>query len=126
MKEEIIHIIFNYGIPVILTGILGFLGKIVKDNNAMKKSQLSLIRSQIVGKCEIYSTQGYLPEYARYCLEDLFEQYKILGGNHGIEKLVENCFELPPIKEESDINGNNSSNSNICNNPGCRRNNESN
>lgn len=66
----------------------------------MKASMLSLIRSQIVSKCENYLGEGYLPEYARYCLEDLFTQYKALGGNHGIEVLVNNCFDLPPAKIE--------------------------
>lgn len=70
-----------------------------QNNEAMKNSMLSLIRSQIVGKCEGYMKQGYLPEYARYCLEELFKQYKILGGNHGVETLVNQCFKLPLSKE---------------------------
>lgn len=61
---------------------------------------LSLIRSQIVSKCENYLKEGYLPEYARYCLEDLFKQYTALGGNHGVEVLVNKCFNLPPSKLE--------------------------
>ncbi len=28
---------------------------------------ISLTRNQIVGKCENYMKQGYLPEHARYC-----------------------------------------------------------
>ena len=99
-STEIIKIILNWAIPLILTGIFGFLIKIIKDNKTMKLSILSLIRSQIVGKCESYMKEGYLPEYARYCLEDLFKQYKSLGGNHGIETLVKKCFELPPLKKE--------------------------
>lgn len=81
-----------------------FISKQLKDNKqnneAMKSSMLSLIRSQIVGKCESYMKQGYLPEYARYCLEELFKEYKILGGNHGVETLVNQCFELPLSKGE--------------------------
>ena len=92
---EILQIIISWAVPVILAGILAFMKKIIKDNKAMKNSMLSLIRSQIVGKCENYLKQGYLPEYARYCLEELFKQYKILGGNHGVEALVNKCFELP-------------------------------
>ncbi len=61
---------------------------------------LSLIRSQIVGKCENYMKQGYLPEYARFSLEELFKQYQVLGGNHGIEVLVNKCYELPISKKE--------------------------
>lgn len=102
--SEVLKIILNWGIPVILTGITGIICKELKDNKksnqAMKASMLSLIRSQIVGKCEEYTREGYLPEYARYCLEDLFKQYKALGGNHGVEVLVNKCFELPPTKIE--------------------------
>ena len=100
--EEIIKIILNWAIPLILTGIFGFLIKIIKDNKTMKLSMLSLVRSQIVGKCENYMKEGYLPEYARYCLNDLFEQYKTLGGNHGIEILVNQCLELPLNKEKEE------------------------
>lgn len=98
--EEIIQIALNWAIPLILTTIFGFLVKIIKDNKAMKESMLSLIRSQIVGKCETYMGQGFLPEYARYCLEELFKQYQALGGNHGVETLVNNCYELPLSKKE--------------------------
>lgn len=100
--EQILKIILSWVIPLILSTIFGFLIKIIKDNKAMKLSILSLIRSQIVGKCEKYIKEGVLPEYARYCLDDLFEQYKALGGNHGIEILVKKCFELPPIERRED------------------------
>ena len=82
--------------------IIKQLKKKKKCNEAMKASMLSLIRSQIVGKCETYVKERYLPEYARYCLEELFKQYKALGGNHGVEVLVNKCFELPTWKEKSD------------------------
>lgn len=98
--EEILKIALNWAIPVILAGILVFMKKMINDMKAMKLSQLSLIRSQIVSKCESYMKKGFLPEYARYCLEDLFKQYKILGGNHGIEKLVDKTFELPSANEK--------------------------
>ena len=98
--EEIIKIALNWAVPLVLTTIFGFLVKIIKDNKAMKESMLSLIRSQIVGKCETYMGQGFLPEYARYCLEELFKQYQALGGNHGVETLVNNCYELPLSKKE--------------------------
>lgn len=96
---EILKIVINWAIPTILVGILAFMKKLINDNKAMKSSMLSLIRSQLVGKCESYTRQGILPEYARYCLEDLFKQYKVLGGNHGVEKLVDKTFELPSTKK---------------------------
>lgn len=95
MEQEILMTIIKWLIPIVLTGISTMLIKIYNDNKAVKAAMLSLIRSQIVSKCENYQKLGYLPEYARYCLEDLFKQYKSLGGNHGVEILVNNTFELP-------------------------------
>ena len=91
--------ILNWLITIILGGILGYIVKIYKDSKAMKQAMISLLRSQIVGKCEKCLEQGYLPDSVRQCLEDLFEQYKILGGNHGVSKLVEQAYTLPPKKK---------------------------
>ena len=70
------------------------------NNKAMEKSMMILLRSQIVSKCENYQSMGYLPEYARYCLTDLFKQYTTLGGNHGVNVLVDEVLKLPAIKIE--------------------------
>lgn len=98
----ILEIILKWAIPTILTVLYGFISKQLhdskKNNHAMKSSMVLLLRSQIVGKCEKYMELGYLPDYARSCLEDLFEEYENLGGNHGVGALVEQCFHLPPMK----------------------------
>ncbi len=69
-----------------------------KSNQAMKEATVAMLRSQIVSKCENYQKLGYLPEYARYCLTDLFKQYTALGGNHGVKVLVDEVLKLPSIK----------------------------
>ena len=98
----IIETIIKWLIPLILGGIFSYIKKELKENRHqnkfMKEAMISLLRSQIVSKAEKYMELGYLPDYARYCITDLLKQYKALGGNHGIEKLVEQCLELPPIK----------------------------
>ena len=98
----IINEIIKWGIPFVLTGIIGYVMKELKDNRnsnkAMKQGMVLLMRSQIVGKCEKYQDLGYLPDYARSCLEDLFKEYKTLGGNHGVEKLVDKTYELPIVR----------------------------
>lgn len=100
---EILMIIIRWAIPFVCTALFTLIGNslrhITQSNNAMKAGLLAIIRSQIVSKCEEYQKLGYLPEYARYCLEDLFTQYKALGGNHGIEVLVENTYNLPVSKK---------------------------
>lgn len=102
----IFKIFIQWLIPFACASGFAFIIKQLKENKkcneAMKASMLTLIRSQIVGKCETYVKEGYLPEYARYCLEELFKEYKALGGNHGVEVLVNKCFELPTWKEKSD------------------------
>lgn len=96
------EIVIKWAIPTILTAILGYITKELKDNRknniAMEKSMVAILRSQIVSKCENYMEMGYLPDHVRFCLEDLFSQYTALGGNHGVGILVEQCFKLPPCK----------------------------
>lgn len=70
------------------------------SNKAMKQSMISLLRSQIVSKCETYQKEKFLPDYARNCLTDLYTQYKLLGGNHGVEILVDETLKLPSVKED--------------------------
>lgn len=102
--NEIIDIILKWIIPFILTAIFGFIAKELrenrKENKAMRESMVSLLRSQIVGKVEQWIEAGYLPDSVRLCLEDLFANYKSLGGNHGVDKLVEQAYSLPPKKKE--------------------------
>ena len=95
---DILRIFLSWAIPFLCAGGFAFIVKQLKFNKAMKNSMLSLIRSQLVSKCETYLKEGFLPEYARYCLEELFKNYKTLGGNHGMETLVEQCYKLPPTK----------------------------
>ena len=68
----------------------------------MQKSMVLLLYIQITIECEKRLSLGYLSDSARSDIEELFEQYKILGGNHGLEKLVDLVFSLPPIKKGSD------------------------
>lgn len=69
-----------------------------KSNKAMKEATIAMLRSQIISKCESYQKMGYLPEYARYCLTELFGQYTALGGNHGVNILIDEVLKLPSIK----------------------------
>ena len=88
--------VIQWLVPTILTALSGYLVKELKENKksntAIKDSMVLLLRSQITGKIEKYMELGYLPDYARSCIEDLFTQYKSLGGNHGVDLLVNQCF----------------------------------
>ncbi|MCI9110211.1 MAG: hypothetical protein HFH47_00175 [Bacilli bacterium] len=100
------NVIFNCIIPFILTTILGIMIKDLqnnrKNNKAMQESMVLLLYIQITIQCEKHIEMCYLPDSARSDIEELFKKYTILGGNHGLEKLVDLVFSLPPIKKGSD------------------------
>ena len=101
---EILNLLIRWAVPVICTTILGYITKKLKDNDqsneAMKNSMIILLRSQIVSKAEKYEELGFLPDYARSCIVDLYEQYTALGGNHGVEILVDKVLTLPAVLRE--------------------------
>ena len=102
----IVENIIKWIIPVVCTGLLTCVQKELKQNKennvAMKDSMIILLRSQIVSKCEKYEELGYLPDYARSCICDLFKQYKALGGNHGVEVLVNETLRLKAKQSEQE------------------------
>lgn len=99
MLKEILMIIIRWFIPFACAGGFAFVLKELKENKkaneAMKSAMLSIIRGQIVNDSKGYLKQGFMSRDERYCLEQLLNNYKALGGNHGIELLVDKCLQLP-------------------------------
>lgn len=98
--EQIVNTAIGWFVPLVLSTILAFLIKNYKDSKALKESLVLLMRSQIVGKCEQWLANGYMPDSIRLCLEDMMNNYKQMGGNHGVDILVDKTLQLPPTKEE--------------------------
>jgi hypothetical protein len=95
-----IETILNYLVVGFIGGLITFLGTQIKQNKSLKCSIVSLLRGQIVASCEQYIKAGYLPDYARYTINELGTNYERLGGNHGIQDLISKTNNLPPIKEK--------------------------
>lgn len=95
-----ITMILNWIVPTLIGGILAILGTQVKQSKALKCSIVALLRGQIVSSCEQYNKIGYLPDYARYTINELGDNYSNLGGNHGIQELITKTNQLPPIKNK--------------------------
>ena len=104
---NIVQMIFQWVIPTLLTALSTYMVNALrnnkKSNDAMKDSMRIILRSQIVSKVEQYEKLGYLPDYARSCIEDLYTEYKNLNGNHGVDQLVNQAFNLPAIKKGEQI-----------------------
>ena len=100
-----ISTILNYIVTAVISGLIVFLGTQIKQNKSLKCSIISLLRGQIVASCEQYIKLGYLPDYARYTINELGTNYSNLGGNHGIQELIIKTNQLPPIKERKEKKG---------------------
>lgn len=92
--------VLGWAVPIFCGYLLGVITRKRATEKALKNAMVSLLRSQIVGKVEKYIALGYLPDSIRACLEDLFTQYKALGGNHGVSELVAQAYKLPPTKKK--------------------------
>ena len=95
-----IETILNYLIVGVIGALVTFLGTQIRQNRSLKCSIVSLLRGQIVASCEQYIKLGYLPDYARYTINELGTNYTNLGGNHGIQELITKANQLPPVKEK--------------------------
>lgn len=92
--------ILNWAIPTLMGALVAFLTSQIAQNKSLKHSMIALLRGQIVSNCEQYNKLGYLPDYARYTINELGDNYQKLGGNHGIQDLITQTNKLPPVKEK--------------------------
>lgn len=99
---DLTDIIIKWAIPTFLTILMTYIIKKLNSESkcryAQEKATISMIRGQIVSSCEQYIKLGYLPDYARYTINELGTNYADLGGNHGIQELITKTNQLPPIK----------------------------
>lgn len=57
-------------------------------NDVMIKNDLAILWSQLTAKCQDVINNEYCDLDTMECIEQLFQRYKELGGNHGMEVLV--------------------------------------
>jgi hypothetical protein len=95
---NITEIILNWGIPTLIGALITFVFTLVAQNKALRDSMVAVLRGLIVSNCEQYNKLKYLPDYARYTINELGKNYSKLGGNHGIKELILKTNQLPPIK----------------------------
>ena len=92
----------------ILAGGLAFFSRSIfrrfkKDRNkqdALWAGLRSLLRDSIIWSHNHYTEKGYCPIYARENIEDMYNQYHVLGGNGVVTSLVEELKDLPTKKED--------------------------
>ena len=92
------------GIPGLVTALIGYLIKRVRDNDhatkAIEKGVQALLRAQMVADYNRYSEKGFAPIYARENFENVWLQYHALGANGVMDDLHSKFMALPTGKNE--------------------------
>ena len=62
---------------------------------AIKKGIVSLLRDRITQSCRHIENNGFITQQQITSITDLYDSYKNLGGNHGLNIIVEKTIKLP-------------------------------
>lgn len=99
MFDEIILKVILTVVGFITTGVLGYLVAKVKDYKKRDTNQEEalkcLLRSNITSKYYVYNEIGNIPIYEKENIDYMFEQYKLMGGNSYVERIVKEINDLP-------------------------------
>lgn len=69
-----------------------------KRNMAMRNGMRAMLRYEIIKGCTYWIRMGYCPQFERDAICDMFEQYTVLKGNHGVCVQVDEMLKLPTEK----------------------------
>ena len=99
MFDEIILKVILTVVGFITTGVLGYLVAKVKDYKKQDTNQEEalkcLLRSNITSKYYVYNELKEIPLYEKENIDYMFEQYKLMGGNSYVERIVKEINDLP-------------------------------
>ena len=62
---------------------------------AIKEGIVSLLRDRITQSCRHIENNGFITQQQITSITDLYDSYKNLGGNHGLNIIVEKTIKLP-------------------------------
>lgn len=98
MEINILQIILGSLIPTGIGAILGFLGTKLKRNKkkdlAIEAGVQALLRNEIIRRYREFELKGEISILDKENLEEMFEQYKNLGGNGTVKKMMEDLLGL--------------------------------
>lgn len=62
---------------------------------AIKDGIISLLRDRITQSCRCIENNGFITQQQITSVTDMYDSYKNLGGNHGLNIIVEKTIRLP-------------------------------
>lgn len=95
---NILQMILSYLLPTILGGVVGFISTKLKKNKkkdlAIEQGVQALLRNEIIRRYREFEIKGEISILDKENLEAMFEQYKNLGGNGTVKKMMDDLLNL--------------------------------
>lgn len=103
--ENIIQIVLSYLIPTLLGAVLGFVSTKFKKNkekeedekkkiSVLEQGVQALLRNEIIRRYREFESKGEISILDKENLEEMFVQYKNLGGNGTVKKMMDELLNL--------------------------------
>ena len=87
-----------YIVTTIIGAILGFIAAKYKKNKkkdlAIEQGVQALLRNEIIRRYREFESKGEISILDKENLEEMFEQYKNLGGNGTVKKMMDDLLNL--------------------------------
>lgn len=87
-----------YIVTTIIGAILGFIAAKYKKNKkkdlAIEQGVQALLRNEIIRRYREFESKGEISILDKENLEEMFEQYKNLGGNGTVKKMMDELLNL--------------------------------
>lgn len=102
---DVLKIVLSYIIPTFLGSLVGFLSTklkknrekekmIEKKNEAIETGVQALLRNEIIRRYREFESKGEISILDKENLEEMFVQYKNLGGNGTVKKMMDELLSL--------------------------------
>ena len=90
--------VITYVITTLIGIAIGFLGTKLKKNKkkdlAIEQGVQALLRNEIIRRYREFESKGEISILDKENLEEMFEQYKNLGGNGTVKKMMDELLNL--------------------------------
>lgn len=93
--DPVLDMVVKWSVPFILGGVVAWLGRQGSVLKAFRNGLQALLRDRIIQAFNYHTSKGYCRVHELENVVALYTQYKALGGNGTICKLVDRIKALP-------------------------------
>ena len=90
------------GIPSLIAGLFSFIVVQVKQNKAMRLAVQAILRDRLLQSYKFYFHQGWATYDDKQNVQNIYNQYEILGENGIMDRKHQKFLELPDETDDED------------------------